>query len=63
MDRVRSTSSGRQRHYGAVELAGSGEKVALDDVVVVNDATSSSRIQSEKTSLAQVCGRFLKCGL
>lgn len=51
-DRGRS-SGGRQRHYGSVDLAGTGERVHVDDVieVVTQDSTGTGASQPR---LAQV---------
>ena len=39
--------SGRQRHYGAVELAGAGDQVNVNDVVEV---TETKREEQQETS-------------
>lgn len=49
--------SGRQRHYGAVELAGAGESVYVNDVVEVLEGhrPRPSEEQQQRPRLAQVC--------
>lgn len=51
-DRGRSPSA-RQRHYGSAELAGTGERVCVDDVVEVSTEESTSSATSQPR-LAQV---------
>lgn len=61
--RARSTANcGRQRHYGCVELAVTGEKVFVDDVVEVSSKThpSASGKKSSAVKLVQV-GRSARC--
>lgn len=38
---------GRQRHYGAVELVGSGEQVAVNDVVQVGGAVNAEAMRHQ----------------
>lgn len=57
MERARSTASGRQRHYGSVELAGTAEKVFVDDVVQVSAgkvSSSSSKHHASSSSPAKL---------
>lgn len=55
---------GRQRHYGALELAGAGEQVNVNDIVEIEDVVnmetggSEQHLKNNRPLLAQVCGRF-----
>lgn len=60
MERARSTASGRQRHYSAVELAGTGEKVLVDDVVEVSTGRVSSSSSKHQASSSPV--KLVKVG-
>ena len=48
--------SGRQRHYGAVELPGVGQQVYVNDVVeVLPKHNNSGNSEKERSRLSQVC--------
>ena len=52
--KLRRSPFGRQRHYGAVELAGAGEQVNVNDVVEIMDNKQAQETAQQHTSLVQV---------
>ena len=47
--------SGRQRHYGAVELPGVGHQVYVNDVVEVLPKHNSGNSEKGRSRVSQVC--------